>query len=101
MFVQVMSARTRGDSRRETPAPIPQYQRPYRVALLDYRLPCMTGIELFQHMREVPGNVHGILVTGCASPETTEAALSAGLRSVVSKPVNLPGLMLVVEEACN
>lgn len=74
---------------------------PYRLALLDYKLPHMTGIELFCRMREVCGNLDGLLVTGYASIATTEAALAAGLRRVVSKPVDMPELMPLIEEAFN
>jgi CheY-like chemotaxis protein len=71
----------------------------YRVALLDYRLPCMTGVELFQRMRQIRGNINGLLVTAFASSETAEAALAAGLRRVVCKPVDVPKLMPLIEEA--
>lgn len=63
-------------------------QRSYRLALLDFRLPCMTGVELFQRMRQVHGDIEGLLVTAFASAETEEAAKAAGLRHVVSKPVD-------------
>lgn len=75
-------------------------QRCYRVALLDFKLPSMTGVELFRHMRGIRGSIDGLLVTGYASPETTESALAAGLRCVLSKPVGMPELMPLIEEAC-
>jgi two-component system NtrC family response regulator len=52
-------------------------EHPYRLALLDFKLPCMTGVELFQRMRQIAGNIQGLLVTGYASNETTAAALAA------------------------
>ncbi|MGE5191333.1 MAG: response regulator [Deltaproteobacteria bacterium] len=73
-------------------------QHPYRMALLDYRLPCMTGVELFRQMRQIRGDISGLLVTGYASPETTEAALAAGLRQVLSKPVDVPILVPLIED---
>ncbi len=71
----------------------------YGVALLDYKLPCMTGVELFQRMRQIRGSIKGLLVTGYASDETKEAALAAGLRRVLSKPVDVPTLVPLIEEA--
>ena len=71
----------------------------YRVALLDYKLPCMTGVELFQRMRRLRGNINGLLVTAYASSETTAAALAAGMRRVVSKPVEVSQLVPLIEQA--
>lgn len=72
---------------------------PYRLALLDYKLPCMTGVELFQRLRQIDENVQGVLVTAYASNETTAAALAAGIRHVVSKPVELSRMMPLIERA--
>ena len=71
----------------------------YRMALLDYKLPCMTGVELFQQMRLIRVSINGLLVTGYATAETTAAALAAGLRRVVSKPLDMSKLMPMIEEA--
>ncbi len=72
---------------------------PYRLALLDFKLPCMSGVELFQRMRKIRNNIQGLLVTAFASPETTKEALAAGLQHVVSKPVEIPKLVLLIEQA--
>lgn len=74
-------------------------QNHYRLVLLDYKLPCMTGVQLFERMREIQQNVEGVLVTGYASHETARQALSAGLREVVHKPVDVPKLMPLVAQA--
>jgi len=71
----------------------------HRLALLDYRLPGMTGVELFTRMRQVHGSLEALLVTGYASNETTRDALAAGVRHVVDKPVNMPQLMPLIEQA--
>ena len=70
----------------------------YRLALLDYRLPCMTGVQLFHRMRQIDENVAGLLVTGFASRETEKEALSAGLRDVVSKPVEMLKFLPLIEQ---
>jgi len=74
-------------------------QYPYRLALLDYKLPCMTGVELFQRMRQIDEKVAGLLVTAFASGETEREALSAGLRQVVSKPVEMFTFLPLIEQA--
>ena len=73
-------------------------QNRYRVALLDYKLPCMNGVELFLRMRQVHGDLDGLLVTGYASNETTAAALVAGLHEVVRKPVNVAELVPLIAQ---
>ena len=73
-------------------------QNRYRVALLDYKLPCTNGVELFLRMREVHGDLDGLLVTGYASNETTAAALVAGLHEVVRKPVNVAELVPLIAQ---
>lgn len=74
-------------------------QHEYRLVVLDYKLPCMTGVELFERMREIRGNLEGMLVTGYATHETAERAISAGFRHVVHKPVDVPNFVPLVEEA--
>ncbi len=74
-------------------------QRLYRVALLDYKLPCMTGVELFRQIRQIHGGISGLLVTAYASSETAESALATGFRRVVNKPVDMPTLLPLIEEA--
>jgi CheY-like chemotaxis protein len=74
-------------------------QHPYRLTLVDYKLPGMTGVELFQQMRRISHNVEGLLVTAFASAETTSEALAAGLQQVVHKPVDIPKLMPFIDEA--
>lgn len=74
-------------------------QHAYRLTLLDYKLPSMTGVELFKRMRKLDGNIAGLLVTGFASSEAESEALSAGLRRVVSKPVEMLTFLPLVEQA--
>lgn len=74
-------------------------QHPYRLALLDYKLPCMTGVELFKRMRQIRDDISGLLVTGFASNDTEQEAMSAGMRKVVKKPVEMLGFLPLVEQA--
>lgn len=74
-------------------------EKKYRLALLDYRLPAITGVELFSRMRRVQRGLAGLLVTAFASNETTAEATEAGLQRVIHKPVDVPRLMPYVEQA--
>lgn len=76
-------------------------QHAYRLALLDYRLPGTNGVELFRRMRADHDSLGAFLVTAFASPETTAAALGAGFRHVLDKPVDMPTLLPLIDEAFN
>ena len=73
-------------------------QHHHGLALLDYQLPCMTGVELFGRMRQLRQGIEGLLVTGFASAKTTKEALAAGLKQVVDKPVDMPQLLSLIRQ---
>ena len=75
-------------------------QHAYRLALLDYRLPGTNGVELFRRMHADHDGPDAFLVTAFASPETTAAALDAGFRRLLDKPVDMPTLLPLIDEAC-
>lgn len=63
-------------------------QRRFDFSLLDFHLPGMTGLELFQQMlslRPLPA----ILMSGLASAEEAAAARHAGFFSFLRKPLDL------------
>jgi len=70
----------------------------HRLALLDFKLPCMTGVELFHQLRKVDQGIEAMLVTAFASLDTTQAATAAGMRHVVEKPVDVPQLLALIDE---
>jgi CheY-like chemotaxis protein len=71
----------------------------YRLALLDYKMPGMDGLELCRRLRGSQPAVVVALVTAFASAATTTAAAEAGIRRVLSKPVDFTLLMPFVKEA--
>jgi two-component system, NtrC family, response regulator HydG len=70
---------------------------PYRLALLDYKLPGMNGVELYSHMKQVQAGTVGVLVTGFASDATLQEAVRAGIRQVIPKPVDFGRLIPLIE----
>jgi DNA-binding NtrC family response regulator len=74
-------------------------KRPYDVALLDYKMPGMTGLELYREVKRVrPGTV-AVIVSAYTDAATRDAALGAGVWRVLPKPIDLPRLLGLVDEA--
>jgi len=73
----------------------------YRLALLDYKMPGMDGLELCRRLRGAQPGIVVALVTAFNSIATTGAAAEAGVRCSLLKPVNFSVLMPLVEEAVN
>jgi CheY-like chemotaxis protein len=73
-------------------------RNPYRLALLDYKMPGMDGLELCRRLRAAWPAVEVALVTGWATATTIAAAVEAGVRRVLPKPVDFGVLMPLVEE---
>ena len=72
---------------------------PYRVALLDYKLPCMTGVELFERLREVDPHLAAVLITAFAGTDAEEKAMACGMRCILHKPVDMTRLLPLIAEA--
>jgi DNA-binding response OmpR family regulator len=71
----------------------------YDIALLDLRMPGMDGLELYRRIREISAGTVAIVVTAYAASDTAKSVLSAGAWKIVSKPVNIGGLLELVSAA--
>lgn len=74
-------------------------QKPYRLAVLEMKLPVMDGIELFDRMRQQRSHnkLEAVIVTSSSDPETHRIAQTRGIRRVLSKPVNLGELLSLIQ----
>jgi DNA-binding response OmpR family regulator len=72
---------------------------PYAVALLDFKMPGMDGLELYREIKRLRAGTVAIIVSAYTSTATRDAALGAGAWQVLSKPVDLPNLLGLVDEA--
>jgi CheY-like chemotaxis protein len=73
----------------------------YQLALLDYKMPNLTGVELFGRLRQHIHGIHGFLVTAHAASAVTREATDAGMERIFQKPVNVVELMSGVRSAVN
>jgi DNA-binding response OmpR family regulator len=69
----------------------------YLLALLDFRMPGMDGLQLCRLLKTSQPNVVVALITAFSSLDTT-AAREAGVRCSLVKPVDFSVLMPLVEE---
>lgn len=74
-------------------------QRSYDLVLLDYKMPGMDGLTLYREIRKLQPSAVAVVVTAYAEGNLTERALTAGAWRVLSKPLDLRGLLPLVEEA--
>lgn len=74
-------------------------RNPYDVALLDLKMPGMDGLTLYREIRKLRAGTVAMIVTGYASSGTAQEALQAGAWQVLSKPVDFPQLLPLLDEA--
>ena len=68
------------------------------VAVLDVRMPGLSGIEVFHEMRELRPDVRVIFLTGHSIGADLDALVADGLAEVLEKPVQLSLLLSKVED---
>ena len=73
-------------------------QKPYALAIIDYHLPGLNGVELFRCMRQLRPNLAGIFLTGFTTADVMQSAAEAGIAHVVPKPVDFGELIPLLEE---
>jgi CheY-like chemotaxis protein len=69
----------------------------YALAVLDYQMPNMNGVELFQRVVNRQPNVRGVFLTAFATLDTVYPAVMSGIERVLAKPVNRDELLPLVE----
>ncbi len=73
-------------------------QKPYGLAIIDYRMPGMNGVELFRRMREIRPEINGVFLTGYTTIDVVYPAIETGIVRVLPKPVDFKELMPLIQE---
>jgi len=69
----------------------------YDLAVLDYEMPLMNGVELFRHISKLRPATIGIFLTAHTRLDTVFPAVEAGITRVLGKPIDGGELVSVVE----
>ena len=70
----------------------------FGLALVDYKMPGVNGVDLYRRMKELRSEIVGVLVTAFAGKETLSDASAAGVRQVLAKPIDFEKLLPLIEE---
>jgi two-component system response regulator AtoC len=71
----------------------------FDLALLDYRLPDMTGLEVLRRLRQVDQDTVVIMMTAYSTIEVAVEAIKLGAAHFVTKPFQMADLLLTVDQA--
>lgn len=70
----------------------------YDLAIIDYMMPGMNGVETFREARKICPTLLGVFLTAHANINTVFPAVDAGIERVLAKPANAEELLTVVDE---
>lgn len=69
----------------------------YGLAIIDYRMPVMNGVELFERLRELRPELSAIFLTGYTTIDVVYPAIEAGVIRVLSKPPDFQEMLPIIE----
>jgi DNA-binding NtrC family response regulator len=76
-------------------------QTHYDVVLLDFKMPGMDGLTLYQEIKKIRPGIAAFMVTAFAGGDTAEVAQLEGVWNILRKPVELPVLLPLIDGAVN
>jgi DNA-binding NtrC family response regulator len=68
----------------------------FDAAILDLRMPGMSGIEVLEHLKKVSPDTEAVMMTGHASIETAATAMRLGAADYITKPCKLADIEAVL-----
>lgn len=73
--------------------------RQFDLCLLDFKMPGIDGVELFEQIRAKLPQLKAIMMTAYAGDDGVKRAVAAGTWKVLRKPVDIKKLLLMIDEA--
>ncbi len=70
----------------------------YDLAVVDYQMPGMNGVQLFREARQTHPELRGVFLTAYANINTIFPAIEAGVERVLAKPLNAVELIRLATE---
>jgi two-component system response regulator (stage 0 sporulation protein F) len=95
--LQALGYAVKGANRGETALELMR-KEPFDLMVLDYKMPGMTGFEVFQQARTLHPGMAVVLVTGHGTPEIINEATRMGFRAILLKPFTSDELRGTVEK---
>lgn len=71
----------------------------YDVALLDLKMPGMSGVELYKEIKRRSSGTVAVIISAYASTSSANEALAAGAWRILAKPVDITQVMQCIDEA--
>ncbi|QPJ64866.1 MAG: sigma-54-dependent Fis family transcriptional regulator [Candidatus Nitrohelix vancouverensis] len=71
----------------------------FLMAILDYNLPGMNGLDTFSRLREIDAGIEGIMITAFGNKDLAMDAMNAGVMDFFNKPLELSEMRVVVRRA--
>jgi two-component system, NtrC family, response regulator HydG len=76
-------------------------RKAYDIALLDLKMPGMSGVELYKEIKRRSSGTVAVIISAYASTSSAKEALEAGAWRLLSKPVDVSQVMQCIDEAMN
>jgi two-component system response regulator (stage 0 sporulation protein F) len=95
--LQALGYAVKGANRGETALELMR-KEPFDLMVLDYKMPGMTGFEVFQQARALHPGMAVVLVTGHGTPEIINEANRMGFNAILLKPFTSDELRGTVEK---
>jgi two-component system NtrC family response regulator len=73
----------------------------FDLLLLDFRMPGMNGLELLREAKRLNPEIDAVIITAYGTIETAVAAMKAGARDYITKPIDLDELLILIERSAD
>jgi two-component system, response regulator, stage 0 sporulation protein F len=95
--LQALGYSVKGANRGETAVELMR-KEPFDLMVLDYKMPGMSGFDVFQQARTLHPTMAVVLVTGHGTPEIINEATRLGFHAILLKPFTSDELRGTVEK---